>query len=141
MDNITILTALGKSLGLTLALEVGFFFILFYLMKISLSIRTGNGTNFVSNFLFKAPWNKKDILLVILVNTLTNPIVVLIYWILYYNTNWSTILIIVPLEIFAVITEGFIYKRKSECINRPFLFSLAVNAFSYTTGLIIFALI
>jgi len=115
MSNEALLTALGISLGLTLVLEVGFFIIYF----------------------FKAHWNKKDILLVILVNTLTNPIVVLTYWILYYNTNWNTTLIIIPLEVFAILTEGYIYKRNSECIKRPFLFSLLINAFSYSAGLFI----
>ena len=138
MSNEALLTALGISLGLTLILEVGFFFFLFYVAKLIWN----RGNNELSpaptiNIFFNAKWNKRDILLVILVNTLTNPIVVLVYWILYYNTNWNTILIIIPLEVFAVLTEGYIYKRNSECIKRPFLFSLLVNAFSYSAGLLI----
>jgi len=124
MSNISLFTALGLSLSLTLILEVGFFFLVFY---------------FAYSFFFKAQWNKKEILLVILVNTLTNPIVVLTYSLLYFYTNWNTVLIIVPLEMFAVVTEGFIYKRNSECIKRPFIFSLLINAFSYLTGLLIFS--
>ena len=122
MEINTLLTALGLSLGLTLILEVGFFFILFYI---------------AGNFFFSAPWNKKDILLVILVNTLTNPVVVLIYRILYFNSNINTVMIILPLEVFAVLTEGFIYKKSACCIKRPFLFSLMANTFSYIMGLMI----
>jgi len=134
MSNDALLTALGISLSLTLVLEVGFFFAIFYIAKL-----LRNQSTTIDNFFFKAAWNKKDVLLVILVNTLTNPIVVLTYWILYYNTNWNTALIIISLEIFAILTEGFIYKRNSSCIKRPFLFSLLINAFSYLTGLAIFS--
>jgi len=115
MDNYALLTALGISLGLTVLFEVGFFLI------------AG-----VAGFVDKR--NKKDLLLVILVNTLTNPIVVLLYWIAYYNTNWNTVLVLIPLEVFAVLTEGFIYSRYAVSIKRPFLFSLAANAFSFTLG-------
>jgi len=122
MNNTALFNALGISLGLTLILETGFFLFLYYTS---------------GNLFFKANWNKKDILLVILVNTLTNPIVVLTYWILFFNTNWNTTLIIIALEAFAVLTEGFIYKRNLHCIKRPYLFSLVINTFSYSTGLLI----
>ena len=144
MDTNTLFTALGISLGLTLILEVGFFLILFYVARFTWN-RTGtqqspaiSGRNTeTGNFFFSAPWNKKDIFLVILVNTLTNPVVVLLYWILFYNTNINTIIIILPLEVVAVFTEGFIYKKNAHSIKRPFLFSLMANTFSYTTGLLI----
>jgi len=112
MNSVALLTALGISLGLTLVFEVGFYLIAY-------------------------KRNKSDVLLVVLVNTLTNPIVVLLYWIAYFNTNWNTIAIIVPLELFAVLTEGFIYSKHAQSIKRPFLFSLAANAFSFTLGFII----
>ena len=116
MDSAALLTALGISLGLTLIFEVGFFFIV-------------------------GKRNKKDVLLVVLVNTLTNPIVVLLYWIAFFSTNWNTTAIIIPLEVFAVLTEGFIYKKYAQSIKRPFLFSLAANAFSFSLGMIIQRLI
>jgi len=112
MDNNALLTALAISLALTVLFEVGFFFIV-------------------------GKRNRKDLLLVVLVNTLTNPIVVLLYWIMSYNTNWNTTLVIAPLEVFAVLTEGFIYGRYAKSIKRPFLFSLGANTFSFTLGLII----
>ena len=112
MDNTALLTALAISLCLTLLFEVGFFLII-------------------------GKRNKKDLLLVILVNTLTNPLVVLIYWIAYHNTNWNTAIIKVPLEVFAVLTEGYIYKKYAQTIKRPFVFSLAANTISFTLGLLI----
>jgi len=112
MDTNSLLTALAISLGLTLIFEVGF-------------------------FLLTGKRNKKDILLVILVNTLTNPIVVLLYWVAYFNTNWNTAVIKVPLELFAILTEGFIYMKCAQSIKRPFIFSLTANAFSFTLGILI----
>jgi len=112
MDNNALLTALAISLVLTVLFEVGFYLVI-------------------------GKRNKKDILLVILVNTLTNPIVVLLYWIAYFNTNWNTVLVLIPLEVFAVLTEGFIYGRYAQSIKRPFLFSLAANVFSFSLGFII----
>jgi len=112
MDNSSLIAALAISLCLTILFEVGF-------------------------YLLTGKRNKKDLLLVILVNALTNPIVVLLYWIAYFNTNWNTIIIITPLELFAVITEGYIYKKNAQSIKRPFIFSLAANALSFTLGILI----
>jgi len=116
MSNRDLLAALAISLVLTLVFEIGFFFI------------TGKR-------------NRKDLLLVILVNVLTNPIVVLLYWISAYFTNWNLTLVKIPLEIFAVLTEGFYYKKYGQTFKRPFLFSLAANAFSFTAGVLIQQLI
>ena len=112
MDSIALLKALAISLFLTLAFETAFFFIV-------------------------GKRDKKDLLLLVLVNTLTNPLVVLLYWLALAYTNWNMILVIIPLEVFAVVTEGYIYKKNAKSIKRPFLFSLAANAFSYTLGLLL----
>ena len=112
MDNISLLIALAISLGLTLVFETGFFLV------------TGKR-------------NKKDLLLVILVNTLTNPVIVLLYWLAYFNANWNTTITKIPLEIFAVLTEGYLYKKYAQSIKRPFLFSLAANTVSFTMGILI----
>jgi hypothetical protein len=112
MDNNALLAALAISLGLTIVIEAAFFLIV-------------------------GKRNKKDLLLLVLVNTLTNPVVVLLYWILHFNTNRNMTIVIIPLEFFAVLTEGVIYKKYAQSINRPFLFSLSANAFSYTLGLAI----
>ena len=36
-----------------------------------------------------------------------------------------------------MLTEGAIYRARADWLRRPFLFSLAINAFSYLTGLLI----
>jgi len=107
-----LLTALAISLILTLALETGFFFV------------TGKR-------------DKKDLLLVILVNIITNPVVVMIYWLTMLHTDLNAVIIIIPLEVFAVLTEGYHYKKYGSSFKRPYLFSLAANIFSYGTGMLI----
>jgi len=132
MDNVRILTALAVSLGLTLIFETGFYLVA---SKTGRKNRDSSGTH-KDNFL-KVQWNRKDIFLVILVNTLTNPPVVLLYWLAFYYTNRNTTVIKIPLELFAVLTEGFIYKRYAQSIKKPFLFSLAANTFSFALGIIV----
>ena len=107
-----LIVALALSLIMTLVLEIGFFFV------------TGKR-------------NKKDFLLVVLVNVLTNPIVVLLYWLAYLYTNWNMTIVIIPLEISAVLTEGFFYMKYAQSIKRPFIFSITANAFSYFLGILI----
>jgi len=112
MNNRDLLTALAISLALTLVFEAAFFFI-------------------------AGKRNRKDLLLVILVNVLTNPIVVLLYWISAYFTNWNLTIVKIPLELFAVLTEGYCYSKYGQTFKRPFMFSLAANAFSFTAGVLI----
>ena len=101
-----LLTALLISLLLTLLLECAFSFV------------TGART-------------PRRLLLVVLVNVLTNPIVVLLC------TLFPSPLLTAVMELAAVLTEGAIYRARADWLRRPFLFSLAINAFSYLTGLLI----
>ncbi len=102
--------ALAISLGMTLILELSF-------------------------ALFWGIREHHDLLLAVLVNVLTNPIVVFIY---YYvrirrfplNYGWVTL----GMEAFAVLTEALLYKKFTRTIQRPWLFSLSANAFSYAVG-------
>ena len=103
--------ALALSLSLTLALETGFFFL-------------------------AGKRNGKDLLLVILANVLTNPVVVLTYWLAAMFTDWNLVVVIVPLELSAVFVEGFCYKKYGLGFKRPYLFSAGANAFSYGVGLL-----
>lgn len=100
------------SLGLTLILELAF----------SLLLRVRNS---------------HDLLLIALVNVITNPAVVLLNKLLSVGTEIPSFLIISLLEIAAVLIEWLYYKRFSQAIKNPFLFSLGANAFSYFIGLII----
>ena len=102
--------ALAISLGMTLVLELTF-------------------------ALFWGIRDHHDLWLAVFVNVLTNPIVVFVY---YYvrirrfplNYGWITI----GMEAFAVVTEALLYKKFSRTIQRPWLFSLSANAFSYAVG-------
>ena len=114
-----LLFALAVSLGLTLALEVGFF--VASRLALRVSPRDAGG---------------KDLLLVVLVNVLTNPVVVLFYWLGALYTGWNRTLIKIPLEVFAVVTEGVYYRKYGRGFKRPFLFSIAANAFSFFAGVL-----
>ena len=83
--------------------------------------------------------DKKDILNVILVQVLTNPIVVTVPYLIYIECGYMPYKIsIYVLEVLAVLTEGFVYYKtlKYRKIN-PFLFALILNVFSYSLGEII----
>ena len=110
--NCELLIALALSLALTLALEIAFFFLI-------------------------GKRNKKDLLLVLLVNVLTNPVVVLLYWLAALYTDWDTSIIKIPLELFAILTEGLYYMKYGQSFKRPFFFSLAANAFSFSIGVLL----
>ncbi len=88
---------------------------------------------------FLLGYRKKDLINVILVNIMTNPIVVMIP--VYFNVKYGIVernIALGILEIVTLFVEGFIYykfleKRK---IN-PFLLSLILNFSSYIAGVII----
>jgi len=104
-----LLFSLGLSLMLTIGFEAGLFLLI-------------------------GKRNKKDLLLLLLVNILTNPVVVLSYWLVALYTDWNLYIVLIPLELFAVLTEGYYYKKYGQSFKHPFLFSLAANAFSFGTG-------
>ena len=78
----------------------------------------------------------KSLLIVILVNVLTNPIVVY----LAYFLDLSLPIVLLP-EAGAVLLEGSIYymfnKKEGFEFRRPFVISLVLNAVSYCVGLLI----
>ena len=106
--------ALAVSLALTAALEAGFFLV------------TGKGKR-----------GKKDLLLTVMANIITNPAVVLLYWLAVLNTDWDRTVIKIPLELSAVVIEGYYYKKYGAGFKRPYLFSAAANAFSFGIGAVI----
>ena len=79
--------------------------------------------------------NKKDILNVILVNIMTNPLVVSILMYITYNRLFNTAISIIILEILVILTEGFTYKKvlTFDKIN-PYVLSLILNISSYFIG-------
>lgn len=79
--------------------------------------------------------SKKDILNVILVNIMTNPLVVSILMYITYNRLFNTTISIIILEILVILTEGFTYKKvlTFDKIN-PYVLSLILNISSYFIG-------
>ena len=75
---------------------------------------------------------KREFLIVFLVNVLTNPVVVC----LYHSFPLARKLVLL-LELGAVLVEWLCYRACSEKLNRPFLFALCANAFSYGLGCVI----
>lgn len=106
--------SLMKSLGLTLALELPAGALLGY-------------------------YRWKDLLLIFLVNVLTNPLLGLILDGIYLGLGifpgWQ---IMLPLETLVVLAEGWLYRgRLSREGLDPFLLSLILNAISYLGGMMI----
>ncbi|MCL1896486.1 MAG: hypothetical protein FWG03_08070 [Clostridiales bacterium] len=146
-----LILALALSLGLTLALEAGFFLLLgqfrnagglfFFAQRPhgeAGSLHRGKG----STHRGKGPtYYAKDLLLVVLVNVITNPVVVLLYWLAAAYTEWNAIIILIPLELFAVLFEGCYYKKYGKGFKRPYLFSAAANMFSFWMGMLIQSII
>jgi hypothetical protein len=102
----TFLSALGLSLALTLAFELAF--------SLICGIR-----------------NQRDLLLVLLVNIVTNPAVVLIY--LLFPSVWVKI----PLELAAIAVEAIYYSKYASGIRHPVVFSICANCFSFTLGTVV----
>ena len=81
----------------------------------------------------------KDLVNVILVNILTNPIVVSVS--LFINVQYGIIpkrISMIFLELGAFLTEGFIYKKTLEYKKKSgYQISLILNILSYTIGLLL----
>lgn len=87
--------------------------------------------------------NKKDFINIILVNILTNPILVSTTLVLRYTAGYKVEKIAtIILEITAFLVEGLIYKKTLEYkrIN-GFILSLMLNISSYVLGILINSLI
>lgn len=80
---------------------------------------------------------KRELGLVALVNCLTNPPVVLLYYTAAGFWHWNAVLVTAALEITAVIVEWLCYRAFSEQVKKPFLFALLINLFSYGMGYVI----
>lgn len=79
---------------------------------------------------------KPDWSLVVLVNVLTNPVVVLCYTICAMFMPAMILPVTLLLEFCAVAVEGLLYAKRSE-IAYPWLFALCVNSFSFCVGLLL----
>ncbi len=81
-------------------------------------------------------YNKTDILNIVLVNILTNPLLVSLLYLVFLKYGViAKIIFEIAMEILIFIVEGAIYKKylKYDKIN-PFLISFILNATSYFIG-------
>ena len=87
----------------------------------------------IFELLFALVWGvrKKGLLLVVLMNILTNPAVVLLHFICTAFLGWTGFLPVLILEIAAIAAEGFCCRGM---IKKPWLFAVCANVFSYTIG-------
>lgn len=74
---------------------------------------------------------RRDLLLFVLVNVLTNPAAVLLHAMFPGPT------VTAALELGVVAVEGLCYDRLGYAVRRPWLFSLCANAFSFCLGLVL----
>lgn len=80
---------------------------------------------------------RRELGLAALVNCLTNPLVVLLYYTAAGLWHWDPVLVTVVLEGAAVGVEWFCYRAFSEQVKKPFRFALLANLFSYSLGCVI----
>ena len=80
---------------------------------------------------------KKDVLLVVLVNMVTNPAVVFTYYFLSLITLWNLWCIKVVLEILAVVCEALYYKRYGIDMKHPIGYAILLNGISFGIGCLI----
>lgn len=109
-----LLYSLAVSLLLTLILELGF--------ALLWSLRE------------KGLRTKRELLLVVLVNCLTNPVVVLLANTALARWHWGALPLIPVLELCAILVEWLCYRACSQSLRRPFLFALTANLFSVVMG-------
>jgi|GEM_PF-278518 len=134
----TIVVSLAISLAFTIVLEVGFYIVVSRVRHKSMRWGTRRTGESAGSLVYqKTNFDKKDLFLVVMVNILTNPVVVMTYWLSVLYFDISYVIIIVPLEIFAVFTEGFIFKKHGRYLKHPYVFSVCINAFSFGTGLVL----
>lgn len=80
---------------------------------------------------------KKCIISVLLVNILTNPAVVLLYYMNSWYFGLPVILFTVILELCAFLTEAVCYVKLDSGFKHPVIFSAMANIFSYCIGYLI----
>ena len=92
--NPEILKMLFLSLSLTLILEIIFFFL-------------------------AGKRNQKDIVLLGMVNVITNPAVVVLFLLMTYHNSRNPFFVMIPLELCAVCVEGYYYKQYGQSLKHP----------------------
>lgn len=78
----------------------------------------------------------RDILLTLLVNVVTNPVVNAVHMFLTIGFGLPSVPVTAMLEVLAVLTEALFFRLCAVGVRRPLLFSLCANALSFGTGLV-----
>lgn len=81
--------------------------------------------------------DKRTLLLIALINLLTNPPAVLSYYLLKQYTNYSVLFITIVVEVVVILVEFFYIRSYGRKIKHPFWLALGINIFSYTIGKVI----
>lgn len=76
--------------------------------------------------------SRRDWLLLLLVNVVTNPVVVTLYHLV--SRHW---LFVAALEVAAVLAEWLAYRKWGRGTRPAFLFALCANCFSFFSGLLL----
>ena len=77
---------------------------------------------------------KKDFVLLALVNILTNPFVVMSYYLVIHYSHMNRLAIVGILELGAILTEGYYFRTYGRTFTHPMLFALCANLFSFSIG-------
>jgi hypothetical protein len=98
------------------------------------------GLTVVLEVIFVLALKNRDIrllVLIVLINILTNPPTVLIYTLLTQYGNFSPLYITLGLEMLVIFVEYRYLKSYRENMKYPLWLSIGMNVFSYTAGRII----
>ena len=87
----------------------------------------------IFELLFALVWGvrKKGLLLVVLMNILTNPTVVLLHFFCIAFCGWTGFFPVLVLELAAIVVEAFCCHG---IVAKPWLFAFCINLFSSTMG-------
>ena len=106
-------------------------------MTVAISLAVSLVLTLLMEGVFALVWGvkgKKDWRLLVLVNVVTNPVVVALYH--GVSRAWPFVLL---LEVSAVLAEWLAYRKWGRTTRPAFLFSLCANCFSYFTGVLLSA--
>jgi len=114
---------------------MGYLYLLLIGMEISLALAIILEVIFIH--FYEVATVKEDLIFVLLINVVTNPIVVAISSSLTSLTNLNKWIIQIPLEIIVVFVEWLFYKKYINYIKRPFRCALFANGISYFLPIVI----
>ncbi len=80
--------------------------------------------------------DKKNLLLACLINMITNPPVVLCYYLISSYTDLNMYYITIILELGAILTESYYYRTYGSKLKHPYSLAISTNIVSYSIGVI-----